>query len=92
MRAENVALRQERDNMERKYSKVIVLVVQRKKDEVSMRKFVAQLCSELSDMQLEPDATVMENVHKVVVHAKAIALRMDTMEIESKAKIEELEK
>ena len=53
---------------------------------------MAELCSELPDMQLELDAPVIENVWKVIVHTKEIALRMETMEIEYKARIEELEK
>ena len=57
-----------------------------------MRKFMAELCSEISEMQLEPDAPVLENVKKVVLRAKAIALRMDIVEIDYKTKIEELEK
>ena len=57
-----------------------------------MRKSVAELCSELSDMQLELDAPVIENVQKVIVCAKEIALKMDIVEIEYKARIEELEK
>ena len=57
-----------------------------------MRKSVAKLCSELPDMQLEPDTLVVENIHKVVLRAKVIALRMDTVEAEYKARIEELEK
>ena len=78
--------------MERKYHKVTVLVAQRKKDEASMRKSMAELCSELPDMQLEPDAPVIENVQKVIVRAKEITLRMDIVDIEYKARIEELEK
>ena len=50
------------------------------------------MCSELPDMQLEPDASVLENVHKVVVHAQALAVRMDAVEAEYKARIEKLEK
>ena len=57
-----------------------------------MRKVVANLCSELPYMQLEADALVMENVQKVVVRVKAIALRMDIVETKYKARIEELEK
>ena len=53
---------------------------------------MAELCSELSDMQLEPNAPIIENVQKVIVCAKEIVLKMDTMEIEYKARIEELEK
>lgn len=41
---------------------------------------MVELCSELLDMQLEPDALVMENVQKVVLRAKAITLRMETVE------------
>ena len=92
MRAENVALRQERDNMESKYRKVVASTAQRRKVEVSMRKFVAELCSKLPDMQLEVNASVIDNVQKVVLRTKAIALRMDTVETEYKDKIKELEK
>ena len=41
---------------------------------------MAELCSEIPEMQLEPDAPILENVQKVVMHAKAIALRMDIVE------------
>ena len=51
-----------------------------------MRKTVAELCSELSDMQVEPDGPIVENVWK------AIVLRMDTVETKYKAWIEELKK
>ena len=57
-----------------------------------MRKVVADLCSELSNMQLEDDSPIMENIQKVVVRVKAIVLKMDTMEMEYKVRIEELEK
>ena len=69
-----------------------MLPTRRKKDEVNMRKSVADLCSELPDMQLEDDACIIDNVQKVVLRAKALAVRMDTMEVEYKALIEELEK
>ena len=62
MRAENVALRQEWDNIENKYRKVAAAAVQQKKDEVNIRKSMAELCSELPEMQLEPDAPIMENL------------------------------
>ena len=62
MQAENVALRQERDNIENKYRKAIVLAVQWKQAEVSMKRSMAELCSELPNMQLVPDAPVIENV------------------------------
>ena len=51
-----------------------------------------ELCSELPDMQLEPDASILDNVQKVVLRAQALAVRMDTVEAEYKARIEELEK
>ena len=57
-----------------------------------MMKSMAELCSELPDMQLEPDAPVIENVQKVIVRTKEIVLRMDIVETEYKARIEELEK
>ena len=50
-----------------------------------------ELCLELPDMQLEPKASILDNVQKVVVHAHALAVRMDTVEAEYKAKIVELE-
>lgn len=53
---------------------------------------MVELCSKLLEMQLEPDAPIMENLQKVVLRAKVIALKMDTVEIEYKARIEELEK
>ena len=62
VRAENVALRKEQDKIERKYHKAIALATQRKQDEVSMKRSMAELCLELPDMQLEPDASVLENV------------------------------
>ena len=43
-------------------------------------------------MQLEPEASILDNVQNVVVHAQALEVRMDTVEAEYKAKIEELEK
>ena len=62
MRVENAALRQERENMENKYRKAAGLVAQWKKDEISMRKYLAELCSKLPDMQLEPKVLVMEKI------------------------------
>ena len=92
VRAENVVLKQEWDDMEIKYRKAATTTTQRKKDEVSMRKSVVELCYEFPYMQLEPDGPIIENVWKVIVCTKAIALRMDTVETEYKAIIEELEK
>ena len=43
-------------------------------------------------MQLEPNASILENVRKVVVCAQALAVRMDIVKTEYKARIEELEK
>ena len=57
-----------------------------------MRKSVAELCFELLDIQLEDDASVVDNVEKVLLCAKAPTVKMDTMEAEYKARIEELEK
>ena len=53
---------------------------------------MVELCSELPNMQVEPDGPILENVWKVIMHAKAIALKMDTVETKYKAQIEELEK
>ena len=46
-----------------------MIVAQRKQDEVNLKKFVAELCLEPLDMQLEPEASILDNVQKVVVHA-----------------------
>ena len=78
--------------MESKYRKVAALAGQRKKHETSMRKSMAELCSEILEMQLELDAPVLENVQKIVLRTRTIALRMDTLETEYKARIEELER
>lgn len=69
-----------------------IFLPQRQKDEVSMRRFVVELCSELPDMKLEPKAPIIENMQKLIVWAKAIALKMDIVETKYKARIEELEK
>ena len=50
------------------------------------------MCSELPDMKLELEASILDNVQKVVVHAQALVVRMDTVEVEYKARIEEMEK
>ena len=78
--------------MERKYRKATTLSTQQKKDEVSMRKSMVELCFELPDMQLEGDASVIDNVYKVVLCEKALVVRMDIVEEEYKVRIEELEK
>jgi allophanate hydrolase subunit 1 len=57
-----------------------------------LKRAIVELCSELLDMQLEPDASVLENVQKVVVCAQSLIVKMDTVEVEYKAKIEELKK
>lgn len=51
-----------------------------------------ELYLELPNVQLEPKASILDNVQKVVVCAQALAIRMDTIETEYKAKIAELEK
>lgn len=63
-----------------------------KQEEVSMKRSVVELCFELTDMQLEPNASVLENMQKVVMRAQALALIMDAVEAKYKARIEELEK
>ena len=60
-------------------------------DEVKLKKFIVELCLKLSDMQLELEASILDNVQKVVVCSKALAIRMDTIKTEYKAKIMELE-
>jgi len=57
-----------------------------------MKRSVAELCYELQDMKLEPNASVLENVQKVVVCTQALAVRMEIVKVEYKARIEELEK
>ena len=53
---------------------------------------MVELCSELPDMQLQPNGPILENVQKVIMHTKAISLRMDIVETNYKARIEEMEK
>ena len=43
-------------------------------------------------MQLKPNASILDHVQKGVVRAQALAVRMDTVEAEYKARIEELDK
>ena len=78
--------------MQRKYHKAAAIVVQKKQDEVTLKKVITELCLELPNMQLELEASILDNVQKVVVRAQALAIRMDTVEVEYKAKIAELEK
>ena len=92
MRAENIALKHEWDQAEDNYHKAAAVTAQWKQDEVTLKRVVVELCSELPDMQLEADASILDNVQKVVVHAQALAVRMDMVETEYKARIEELEK
>ena len=69
-----------------------MIATQWKQDEVSLKRVVVELCSDLADMQLEVDTSILDNVQKVVVCTQALAVRMDAMEAEYKARIEELEK
>jgi hypothetical protein len=92
VRAENITLWQEQDQAGNNYRKSVAVAAQWKQGEVSLKRVVVELCLELPDMPLEPDASVLKNVHKVIVGAQALAVRMDTMEAEYKAMIEELEK
>ena len=55
-------LRRERDQAKKKYHKATTIAVQRKQDKVRLKRVVVELCSELLDMQLEPDASVLDNV------------------------------
>ena len=45
-----------------------MVAAQWKQDEVSLKIVVVELCSKLPDMQLEPDASILDTVQKVVVH------------------------
>lgn len=92
VREENGVLKQEQDKAENKYRKIATVVTQWKQCEVSLKRVVVELCSELPDMQLELNASILENVQKVVVCSQALVVRMDVVEAEYKAKIEELEK
>ena len=58
---------------------------------MNLKKVIVELCLELLDMQLEPKASILDNVQKVVVHTQALAIIMDMVETEYKAKIAELE-
>ena len=62
VRVENVALRQERDNMESRYREATVTAAQQQKEEASIRKTITELCSELPDMQVEQKGPILENV------------------------------
>ena len=44
---------------------------------MNLKKVIEELCLELSDMQLEPEASILDNVQKVVVHAQVLTVRMD---------------
>jgi urease gamma subunit len=92
VRAENIALRKEKDQVENNYCKAASIVAQHKQDEVSLKRVVVELCSELPDMQLEADASILDNIQKVVVRTQELVVRMDRVEDEYKAMIEELEK
>lgn len=78
--------------MQSKYRKVATIVAQKKKDEVTLKKVITELCLELPNMQLEPEASILDNVQKLVVCTQALAVKMDTVEAEYKAKIMELER
>lgn len=69
-----------------------MLVLHKKKEEVSLKKVIVELFFELQDMQLEPEASILDNVQKVVVCTQALEIRMDMVEAKYKAKIVELEK
>ena len=74
MKEENIELRQERDQVENNYRKATVIATQWKQDEVSLKRVVVELCSKLPNMQLDPNASILDNVQKVVVHAQALAI------------------
>ena len=48
---------------------VVAIFAKRKQDEVNLKKSIAELCLELPDMQLESEASILDNVQKVVVRA-----------------------
>ena len=58
---------------------------------MNLKKVSAELCLEILDMKLEPEASILDNVQKVVVHSQVLAVRMDMVETEYKTKIVELE-
>lgn len=92
LKEENVELNQERDQVQSKYRKAAMIVEQKEQDEVTLKKVIVELCSKVLDMQLEPEASILDNVQKVVVRAWVLAVIMDTVKAEYKAKIVELEK
>ena len=53
--------------MQSNYRRAVAIVAQRKQDEVNLKKVIAQLCLELPNMQLELEASILDNVQKVVV-------------------------
>ena len=62
MKGENIELKKERDEAENNYRKVTTIATQQKQDEVSLKIVVVELCLELLDMQLEPKASILDNV------------------------------
>ena len=74
LKEENVELKQERDQVQSKYCKATMIVVQKKLDEVSLKKAIIELCLELLDMQLELEASILDNVQKVLVCAQALVV------------------
>ena len=62
MKKENIELRQERDQAENNYCKATMIAAYGKQEEVSLKRVVVELCSELPDMQLDPKASILDNV------------------------------
>ena len=48
--------------MQNKYRKATAVVTQKKKEEASLKKVVVELCFKLSNMKLEPEASILDNV------------------------------
>ena len=55
-------LRKERDREENNYRKAIAIAMQQKQDDVSLKRAIVELCSKPPDMQLEPEASNLDNV------------------------------
>ena len=74
VKAKNIELKQERDQAENNYRKAAAIAAPSKQDKASLKTAIVELCSELLDMQLHPEASILDNVQKVVVRAQALVV------------------
>ena len=62
VKVENIELRQEQDQAKNNYCKATMIATQHKQDEVSLKRPILELCSELLDMKLYPKASILDNL------------------------------